>query len=137
MACPDEIGPKLGLSGQNCSAGRQSGDADGHGEAPYSNVAADSRVHLFNQYHTMTSSRTVYSGRTRKVVLAFDVGTTFSGISYRYGKPALLYHISLIGTRNSILDPGQSPGIKAVTSHIFCFPESHHTIFMSVNRCVD
>lgn len=34
---------------------------------------------------TMTSSRTAYSGRTRKIVLAFDVGTTFSGISYRYG----------------------------------------------------
>ena len=32
----------------------------------------------------MNSSRSAYNGRTRKIVLAFDVGTTFSGISYRY-----------------------------------------------------
>ncbi|KAF9523665.1 hypothetical protein CPB83DRAFT_657624 [Crepidotus variabilis] len=44
-----------------------------------------------------TSSRKAYSGSRRKLVLAFDVGTTFSGISY------------------CILDPGQIPGVKAVT----------------------
>ncbi|KDR69808.1 hypothetical protein GALMADRAFT_255622 [Galerina marginata CBS 339.88] len=43
------------------------------------------------------SSRAVYKGSRRKLVLAFDVGTTFSGISY------------------SILDPGQIPVIKGVT----------------------
>ncbi|KAF9478436.1 hypothetical protein BDN70DRAFT_933388 [Pholiota conissans] len=43
------------------------------------------------------SSRSVYTGTQRKLVLAFDVGTTFSGISY------------------SVLDPGQVPEIKGVT----------------------
>ncbi|KAF9523664.1 hypothetical protein CPB83DRAFT_862443 [Crepidotus variabilis] len=44
-----------------------------------------------------TNARTAYSGSRRKLVLAFDVGTTFSGISY------------------CILDPGQIPGVKSVT----------------------
>ncbi|RXW14414.1 hypothetical protein EST38_g11441 [Candolleomyces aberdarensis] len=43
------------------------------------------------------SNRTPYNGTRRKLVLAFDVGTTYSGISY------------------SILDPGQVPEIKGVT----------------------
>ncbi|KAF4620562.1 hypothetical protein D9613_001104 [Agrocybe pediades] len=44
-------------------------------------------------------SRPPYSGTQRKLVLAFDVGTTFSGISY------------------SILDPGQVPEIRGVTRY--------------------
>jgi hypothetical protein len=28
--------------------------------------------------------RPIYSGTRRKLVLAFDVGTTYSGVSYRY-----------------------------------------------------
>ncbi|KAF9480734.1 hypothetical protein BDN70DRAFT_893887 [Pholiota conissans] len=43
------------------------------------------------------SARAAYSGTQRKLVLALDVGTTFSGISY------------------CILDPGQVPEIKGVT----------------------
>ncbi|KAF9552654.1 hypothetical protein CPC08DRAFT_265608 [Agrocybe pediades] len=43
--------------------------------------------------------RPPYSGTQRKLVLAFDVGTTFSGISY------------------SILDPGQVPEIRGVTRY--------------------
>jgi hypothetical protein len=35
----------------------------------------------------MLSSRKAYSGSRRKIVLAFDVGTTYSGISYRQGLP--------------------------------------------------
>ncbi|TEB26535.1 hypothetical protein FA13DRAFT_1888794 [Coprinellus micaceus] len=42
-------------------------------------------------------TRAPYVGSRRKLVLAFDVGTTFSGVSY------------------SILDPGQPPEIKGVT----------------------
>ncbi|KAF9480732.1 hypothetical protein BDN70DRAFT_832251 [Pholiota conissans] len=42
-------------------------------------------------------SRSAYNGPRRKLVLAFDVGTTFSSISY------------------SILDPGQVPELKGVT----------------------
>ncbi|KAF8962417.1 hypothetical protein BDZ97DRAFT_2022504 [Flammula alnicola] len=49
-------------------------------------------------------SNTPYRGSTRKLVLAFDVGTTYSGISY------------------SVLDPGQVPVIKGVTR----FPAHEH-----------
>ncbi|CAA7260296.1 unnamed protein product [Cyclocybe aegerita] len=45
------------------------------------------------------STRAPYSGPYRKLVLAFDVGTTFSGISY------------------SILDPGEVPEIRGVTRY--------------------
>jgi len=34
--------------------------------------------------HLMSTSRSAFRGRSRKLVLAFDVGTTYSGISYRY-----------------------------------------------------
>ncbi|KAF8161579.1 hypothetical protein B0H34DRAFT_701592 [Crassisporium funariophilum] len=50
------------------------------------------------------SSRSAYRGPRRKLVLAFDVGTTYSGISY------------------SVLDPGQVPEIKGVTR----FPAHEH-----------
>ncbi|TFK63667.1 hypothetical protein BDN72DRAFT_902221 [Pluteus cervinus] len=43
------------------------------------------------------TSRPPYRGPSRRLVLAFDVGTTFSGVSY------------------SILDPGHVPEIKGVT----------------------
>ncbi|KAJ2917954.1 hypothetical protein MD484_g2428, partial [Candolleomyces efflorescens] len=43
------------------------------------------------------SKRSVYTGSKRRLVLAFDIGTTYSGISY------------------CILDPGQVPEIKGVT----------------------
>ncbi|KAH6910166.1 hypothetical protein BKA70DRAFT_1560798 [Coprinopsis sp. MPI-PUGE-AT-0042] len=43
--------------------------------------------------------RRPYAGTSRKLLLAFDVGTTFSGISY------------------SILDPGQIPEIRPVTRY--------------------
>ncbi|KAF4620993.1 hypothetical protein D9613_001112 [Agrocybe pediades] len=49
-------------------------------------------------------SSTAYGGPQRKLVLAFDLGTTYSGISY------------------SILDPGQVPKIKPVTR----FPAQGH-----------
>jgi len=50
------------------------------------------------------STRAIYCGPRRKLVLAFDVGTTYSGVSY------------------SILDPGQVPEIKGVTR----FPAHEH-----------
>ncbi|KAF9465198.1 hypothetical protein BDZ94DRAFT_415086 [Collybia nuda] len=43
------------------------------------------------------ATRSPYSGAYRKLLIAFDVGTTYSGVSY------------------SILDPGQVPEIKGVT----------------------
>ncbi|KAF8181796.1 hypothetical protein BJ912DRAFT_1145353 [Pholiota molesta] len=50
------------------------------------------------------ASRSAYKGPRRKLVLAFDVGTTYSGISY------------------SVLDPGRVPEIKGVTR----FPAHEH-----------
>ncbi|KAH7929509.1 hypothetical protein BV22DRAFT_1080676 [Leucogyrophana mollusca] len=50
------------------------------------------------------SPRQQYQGRSRKLVLAFDVGTTFSGISY------------------CVLDPGDAPVIQGVTR----FPSQDH-----------
>ncbi|KAF9526168.1 hypothetical protein CPB83DRAFT_795114 [Crepidotus variabilis] len=47
--------------------------------------------------YPLGSTRSPYDGTRRKLVIAFDVGTTFSGISY------------------CILDPGQIPSIKGVT----------------------
>jgi hypothetical protein len=41
--------------------------------------------------------RIPYAGRQRKLVLAFDIGTTFSGVSY------------------TLLDPGAVPVIEGVT----------------------
>jgi len=47
---------------------------------------------------TITSdTRKPYSGNTRSLVLAFDVGTTFSGVSY------------------AILEPNEIPKIHGVT----------------------
>ncbi|KAK0222701.1 hypothetical protein EDD85DRAFT_860799 [Armillaria nabsnona] len=51
-----------------------------------------------------TAVRKPYSGSRRKLVLAFDLGTTFSGISY------------------TVLDPGTIPEIKGVTR----FPSQEH-----------
>ena len=42
-------------------------------------------------------TRTAYSGTTRKLVIAFDIGTTFSGAAYAF------------------LDPDQVPEIHPVT----------------------
>jgi hypothetical protein len=50
----------------------------------------------------MTDTRKIYSGSRRILVLAFDVGTTFSGVSYAF------------------LDPGDVPKIHGVTRSVFC-----------------
>jgi hypothetical protein len=47
-----------------------------------------------------------YSGHARKLVIAFDVGTTFSGISY------------------AVLDPGQVPELCAVNRSVVDYPFS-------------
>lgn len=54
--------------------------------------------------------------------MAFDVGTTFSGISYRYiGRFPTLFR-SFIRRSCSILDPGQVPEVKGVTRYFIQFP---------------
>lgn len=44
--------------------------------------------------------RPAYAGDKRAIILAFDIGTTFSGISY------------------TLLDPGQVPQISSVTRYV-------------------
>jgi len=66
------------------------------------------------------TSRAAYDGTRRKIVLGFDVGTTYSGISYRQVKclsPLVGLWKTLIYKSRSILDPGQMPGIKGVTKY--------------------
>jgi hypothetical protein len=56
------------------------------------------RIHgevLHRRYFHM--SRTPYNGASRKLVLAFDIGTTYSGAAYAF------------------LDPGEVPQINMVT----------------------
>ena len=49
----------------------------------------------------MEETRTSYTGRTRKLVVALDIGTTFSGAAY------------------ALLNPGQVPQIRSVTRQAF------------------
>ena len=49
----------------------------------------------------MDIARTRYSGPSRKLVVAFDIGTTFSGAAYAF------------------LDPGEVPRIQSVTRQVF------------------
>ena len=56
-------------------------------------------------YHSLTpimdTTRACYSGLSRKLVVALDIGTTFSGAAY------------------SLLDPGEVPKIQSVTRRVF------------------
>ncbi|KAJ3514774.1 hypothetical protein NLJ89_g2173 [Agrocybe chaxingu] len=64
--------------------------------------------------------RSAYSGTQRKLVLAFDVGTTFSGISYRQALIAIRASITSkteTSAHDSILDPGVIPQIWGVTRY--------------------
>ena len=49
----------------------------------------------------MDIARTRYSGSSRKLVIALDIGTTFSGAAYAF------------------LDPGDVPRIQPVTRRVF------------------
>ena len=49
----------------------------------------------------METSRAQYSGLSRKLVVALDIGTTFSGAAY------------------ALLDPGEVPQIQPVMRHAF------------------
>jgi len=59
------------------------------------------------------STRSAYNQRRRGLVLAFDVGTTFSGISYRYVRLAPV--TKSMPKLYSILEPGEIPVTKGVT----------------------
>jgi len=49
----------------------------------------------------MDTTRVHYSGPSRKLIVALDIGTTFSGAAYVF------------------LDPGQIPTIRSVTKQVF------------------
>ena len=49
----------------------------------------------------MTAPRASYSGPSRRLVVALDIGTTFSGAAY------------------ALLDPGEVPEIRSVTKQVF------------------
>ena len=49
----------------------------------------------------MDATRVSYSGTSRKLVVALDIGTTFSGAAYAF------------------LDPGEIPVIRSVTKQVF------------------
>lgn len=72
---------------------------------------------VYRPHMTITSdTRKPYSGNTRSLVLAFDVGTTFSGVSY------------------AILEPNEIPKIHCVTrsvlsSHPVAFAHASHSHF--------
>ena len=46
-------------------------------------------LRFFDDSLAMSDTREIYKGSRRKLVLAFDVGTTYSGISYTYVLPSL------------------------------------------------
>jgi molecular chaperone DnaK (HSP70) len=47
-----------------------------------------------------------YRGHTRRLVIAFDIGTTYSGIAY------------------CLLDPGEEPKIQSVTKYVHLLASS-------------
>ena len=49
----------------------------------------------------MDATRARYSGPSRELVIALDIGTTFSGAAY------------------ALLDPGEIPTIRSVTKQVF------------------
>ena len=55
---------------------------------PYSPFTVSLTALPFNSHlgqNRDMSTRKPYGGRARKLVITFDVGTTFSGVSYRQG----------------------------------------------------
>lgn len=54
-------------------------------------------THCFLGSDTMTSSRSAYTGSDCKLVVAIDVGTTYSGASYTFLKPGEVPRIYDVG----------------------------------------
>ena len=46
----------------------------------------------------MVITRSPYSGSSRKLVLAFDIGTTYSGVCYAFLDPGLVPEINHVTT---------------------------------------
>jgi hypothetical protein len=71
-------------------------------------------------FESVSTSISVYRGSRLKLVLAFDVGTTYSSISYRYIPPCQCYALNRVFVQiadaclDSFLYPGKVPEIKGV-----------------------
>lgn len=77
--------------------------------------------------HTVQSNA-VYRGHRRRLVMAIDVGTTFSCVSYRYIRRYLtLYNLPI--KRSSFLDPGEVPITRGVRRWIV-FSTFHKAIVL-------
>ena len=63
--------------------------------------AVDFKLYLFSLTPIMDAARARYSGSSRKLVIALDIGTTFSGAAY------------------ALLDPGEVPRVQSVTRQVF------------------
>ena len=82
-----------------CYVKQKCGGSQGNTSSPYERyqtLFVASPVTLI-----MDIARTPYSGPSRKLVVALDIGTTFSGAAY------------------SLLDPGEVPQIQSVTRQAF------------------
>ena len=62
----------------------------------------------------MDATRNTYTGGSRKLVVALDIGTTFSGAAY------------------ALLDPDEVPKIQSVTRKVF--PATSNLETMEVNK---
>jgi hypothetical protein len=73
----------------------------------------------FSPFTMASTSRSVYCGARRKLVLAFNVGSLYSGISYRYIPPCNAVNRGFIRVADacldSLLDPGRVPEFKGIT----------------------
>ena len=76
--CPVRLNPSPDLGSASINIGTSG--------ALRSTPCLHSHPHHLTLIFPMTTSRSALHGRNRKLVLAFDVGTTYSGISYRYAK---------------------------------------------------
>ena len=90
---------------------------------PYANISVSykrrfkyfklnvSSTRIYTPRSQIMNSLSPFSGLSRKLVIAFDVGTTYSGIGY------------------AILDPGHVPKIQGVTRYII--PPSKAELFLT------
>ena len=86
----------VGLTPYNGKTRRANLSENRHKVPSHRTRIADAARHL-SVTSAMAEPRARYSGSSRKLVVAFDIGTTFSGAAYMF------------------LDPGQFPQIRSVT----------------------
>lgn len=63
----------------------------------------------------VADTRKPYSGLSRSLVIAIDVGTTFSGVSFSPEQHLYIYLYLSVKVSYAILEPGDIPKIHGVT----------------------